>query len=122
MVPGIGLADGGGVAADVKEIAGSKARSAAEEEAAKLQAELQHRLDQQSAELDTAQQQVCKGCEGVYSDQGIIGRCLLVCQTPASGRQFVEQMLVPFNLACATYSKAPSTGTPAGSDSHASDL
>ncbi|KAK9853123.1 hypothetical protein WJX84_001911 [Apatococcus fuscideae] len=43
---------------DVKEIAGLKARAAAEEEAAKLQAELQARLDQQSAELDTAQQQV----------------------------------------------------------------
>ncbi|KAK9846128.1 hypothetical protein WJX84_011721 [Apatococcus fuscideae] len=43
---------------DVKEIAGSKAKAAAEDEAAKLQAELQARLDQQSAELDTAQQQV----------------------------------------------------------------
>ena len=44
--------------ADVKEIAGSKARAAAEEESSKLQAELQSRLDHQSAELDSVRSQV----------------------------------------------------------------
>ncbi len=46
-------------AADVKEIAGSKGRAAAEEEASKLQAELQSRLDEQSGQLDSARLEVC---------------------------------------------------------------